>query len=182
MGRYDLCFSVCEVLPDVEARVAEVLDVTFARHGTTCLLSVTAEGPSAVTAAKDVVELLAVDHGIAVRYCHEDLVTRADIADRAGTTVQAVGQWVRNVRHKRTPFPEPYNFVAGGVWLWGEVNSWLRRVGKQHDDVEHPTREDYAEIALWLTEMRAPHVDLPAGPVFQVTLHSGAIPGPRRTR
>lgn len=81
MNQYDLTFSICEVPPEVEARVAEVLDVTFARHSGICELMVTAEGQTAVTTAKDVIKRLTDDFGITVYSYYDELGSRADMAD-----------------------------------------------------------------------------------------------------
>lgn len=54
-----------------------------------------------------------------------DLVGVAEIAERAGTTVNTVHSWRR--RHPGT-FPRPVQELAmGPVWRWGDVATWLAR-------------------------------------------------------
>lgn len=156
MGQYELIFVVDRLDEEHAFEIGSTIDAIYSEHGRTNLLTVTSEGVAALAAARDVVVQLETQYGVVVRRAYEDLVTKADIADRAGATVQAVGQWVRGVRQKELPFPESFNLVGGGVWLWADVNDWLRRAGKDHDDVLHPDRDEVEFINEWL-RTRAPH-------------------------
>lgn len=94
---------------------------------------------------------------------YEDLVTRQDIADRTSTTRQAVGNWVRQERRDHradggSPFPDPYNIVGRGVWLWSEVNEWLLQRGKG-DGLRYPSASDYAKVNAAVRFERAPVID-----------------------
>nr|BFF01114.1 hypothetical protein GCM10020241_27890 [Streptoalloteichus tenebrarius] len=155
MAPFELIFAVDEMAEDAVWTLYEHFDALVATHGATTILTVTTPGPTAPVAAKNVVPQLERLANVVVRRCYEDLVNRVDIAERCRTTPQAVGQWIHGKRLRETPFPEPFNLVNGGVWLWGEVNEWLRRVGKQCDDVHFPCRDDYYEINHWLSERRA---------------------------
>ncbi|GAB3717001.1 hypothetical protein GCM10027598_27310 [Amycolatopsis oliviviridis] len=151
MGQYELIFSIDRLEEEHAFEISNTIDVMYSEHGRTSLLTVTSEGDTALTAATDVVAQLETQFGVIIHRAYEDLVTKADIAGRAGATVQAVGQWVRGVRRKELPFPEPFNLVSGGVWLWADVNEWLREAGKTYDDeVLHPNHDDLELINAWL--------------------------------
>ncbi|MPZ01030.1 MAG: hypothetical protein GEU97_24305 [Actinophytocola sp.] len=150
MRQYELIFAVDELSDATVTAVYESFDALYARHGDTFLFTVTQDGESAQDAATRAVGSLE-EQGVRIQRLCEDFVDRGDIAERAGTTVQAVGQWIRRDRLKNAPFPEPYSFVSGGIWLWGDVNDWLRRVGKDADEQHYPGWQDVAEVNTWLT-------------------------------
>ncbi|SHG32931.1 hypothetical protein [Streptoalloteichus hindustanus] len=154
MTQFELIFAVDGLAEGAVWAIYEDFDALVATHGTTTLLTVTTPGPTAPMAAKAVVAKLEKTARVVVQRCYEDLVNRVDIAERCRTTPQAVGQWIHGKRRREVPFPEPFNLVNGGVWLWGEVNEWLRRSGKPSDDVQFPCRADYYEINHWLNERR----------------------------
>lgn len=64
---------------------------------------------------------------IAVRVLDQDLVTLADIADRAGRSRESVRRYVTGERGGGT-FPPPVNPVRDGTmfYRWSEVAPWLR--------------------------------------------------------
>lgn len=151
MGQFELIFSIDRLEEEHAFEISNTIDVMYSEHGRTNLLTVTSEGDTALAAARDVVTQLETQFGVVIHRVYEDLVTKADIAERASTTVQAVGQWARGVRQKEVRFPEPFNLVGGGVWLWADVNDWLREAGKAYDDdVLHPNRDDLELINAWL--------------------------------
>ncbi len=153
MTQYEWIFVVDELADDVVDAVYETCDALVSHHGGLTLLTITTEGGTAIEAAKATITLLQQEsHLIRVQRAYEDLVTKVDIASRCDTTPQAVGQWARGKRLREFPFPEPFSLVAGGIWIWGEVNDWLRRTGKSSDDIEYPHREDYVSINHWLRE------------------------------
>ncbi|MCA1703497.1 MAG: hypothetical protein LC808_09660 [Actinobacteria bacterium] len=163
MGRYELTFEVDELADDIIDAIYDRFDALVSAHAHVTLITLTAEGPTAVVAGKRAVEEPESELRVVVRRSVEDLVTRADIASRCDVTPQAVGQWIRGARQREASFPARFSLVAGGIWLWGEVNDWLRRVGKPHDgDLCFPRREDHDELNLWLKErrvsQRVPHV------------------------
>lgn len=144
--RFEFTFIVPLLTVSREAAIADEFDVTVRDQGGLQLLTVTAEGMRCATAGMSLVDQL-VAHGVTPARTHPDLVTRQDVADRAGVTRQAVGQWVRGVRQRGTPFPPPFNTVSGGIWLWGDVYAWLR----QHDygrdtGLLYPTLDEHVRI------------------------------------
>lgn len=154
MAQYEWIFVVDELADDAVDAVYETCDALVSRHAGLTLLTVTAEGTAAVEAARTTITQLQQERRIKVQRAYEDLVTKVDIASRCRTTPQAVGQWVRGKRLRDFPFPECFSLTAGGIWLWGEVNEWLCRTGKQGDDIEYPHREDYVSINHWIHEAR----------------------------
>ncbi len=57
----------------------------------------------------------------------DDLVTPSEIAERAGVTAAAVSNWsARDVT-----FPSPVKDTSRcRIWLWSEVQLWLRVTGR----------------------------------------------------
>lgn len=155
MADFELIFAVDELPEDTVWSIYEHHDALVASHGALTLLTVTSQGATALAAAKAAAISLEGFPDVRIKRCYEDLVSRIDIAERTDATPQAVGQWIRGERHKNHPFPEPFNLVSGGVWLWGEVNQWLRRTRKTADGIQFPCKEDYAEINKWLNERQA---------------------------
>jgi predicted DNA-binding transcriptional regulator AlpA len=83
---------------------------------------------------------------------YPDFVSRADIAERAAKTRQAVDLWVRGDRQK--DFPRPVHLVGGGVWLWRDVRNWLQQERIKNvpeDDTDYPSMDDHAVIDNQLT-------------------------------
>lgn len=144
--RYEFTFIVQMLTVSQEQAIEESLGGRVEDRRGLQLLTLTSEGMRAATTAITVVDQL-VAAGVRPRRTHPDLVSRQDIADRAGVTRQAVGQWVRGVRQAATPFPIPYNSVAGGIWFWGDVLDWLRRQGYSQDTgLRYPTLDEHIRI------------------------------------
>ena len=144
--RFEFSFIVPLLTFSREATVMDEFGGRIEDRSGLQLLTVTTEGMRCATAGMSLVDQLA-GRGVRPLRTHPDLVTRQDVADRAGVTRQAVGQWVRGVRQKGTPFPVPFNTVSGGIWLWGDVYAWLR----QHDygpdtGLRYPTRDEHVRI------------------------------------
>ncbi|MFI7060258.1 helix-turn-helix domain-containing protein [Kribbella sp. NPDC050124] len=153
-NEFELTFEVSGVDETVDEALSADFDVMVGvSHDGTEFVTATIEADSAVEAARSLIASL---HSleVTVHRLREDLVTRKDIAERAGVTPQAVGYWIRGDRAVGATFPAPYNPVAGGVYLWSEVNSWLRDNGKDSDDWEFPSRADIicinADLLDWL--------------------------------
>ncbi len=155
MTDYELTFELDELDEALEDRIYEAFDAVIAVHGSTTLMTCTARGGGVVAAAKDTVAELD-GMGVVARRLYEDLVGRAQIAERAGVTPQAVGLWVRGERQAQSPFPAPYHVAAGGLWLWADVNAWLATQGKG-DGFAHPQRADYLQTNFWLDGQAASH-------------------------
>jgi transcriptional regulator with XRE-family HTH domain len=151
MGQYEWIFVVDGVTPDVMEDIYNSYDALLSEHAGRQLLTVTLSGRNASEAVRVGVSELIENRPFRVLQSYADLVTRGDIAERTNSTVQAVGQWVRGDRLRKMPFPQPENHVAGGVWLWGTVNDWLKSVGKDHEaELDYPTHDDHASTDLWL--------------------------------
>ncbi|WP_372700014.1 hypothetical protein [Arthrobacter sp. JSM 101049] len=161
MSTYELLFEIAE--PSEEALEAAEIDIelVYAVHGNTHRLTVWQEAPSPLMATKTATNTLR-EAGLTVVRLAEDLVSRQDIAERLESTRQAVGNWVRGARRAGAPdsFPDPFSTVAGGIWLWGDINKWSRNLGKG-DEFEFPNRCDYAIINNWLIHdaQRLPMLD-----------------------
>ncbi|GAB4083310.1 XRE family transcriptional regulator [Modestobacter muralis] len=156
MTTYEFTFETDLIEEHLQDKIDDQFDALVSSQGQTFFVTLEADGPNAVTAASASATALEA-LGIHVRRVTEDLVSRNDIAERAGKTPQAVGAWVRGDRQRQAAvaFPAPYNYVAGGVWLWSEVNEWLAQVHPEAaDDVSYLAREDYAAINYMLNTRR----------------------------
>lgn len=145
MSVFELIFVTSELGDASDPRTEYLLDSfdgVVSSHGGLTLAALSCPGRSALDAAVRAVTELET-HGVQVLRLHEDLVTRAEIARRAGVTPQNVGQWIRGERHGG--FPAPHNAAAGGVYLWHDVNAWLEIIGRG-DGMRHPDAHDCARI------------------------------------
>lgn len=147
MNEYDITFAIAPLEKSVENEVLDQLDSVIAGgHAGQLLITMTQSGRSGRSAIRSASRALR-NLGAHISHVQEDLVSKSEIANRFGVTHQAVGQWARGNRHADNPFPNPYNQVAGGVWLWGDVVDWYRKVhGSWDDGVAFLTRLDVAEF------------------------------------
>lgn len=147
MNEYDITFALAPLDEKTENRILEELDCAVAgSHAAQLLIVVTQTGRSGKDAMRAAARALR-SRGARIDHAQEDLVSKSEIANRFGVTHQAVGQWARGNRHADKPFPSPYNQVAGGVWLWGDVVEWYRQVhGPWDEGVAFVTRRDVAEF------------------------------------
>lgn len=153
MDTFEMIFMTSELGDASDPRTEFLLDAfdgVVSTHSGLTLAALSCPGRSAFDAAVRAVAELD-SHGIAVRRLHEDLVTRAEIARRAGVTPQNVGQWIRGERH--SGFPAPHNAAAGGLWLWHDVNAWLETIGRG-DGMRHPAAHECARINGYLATTR----------------------------
>lgn len=150
---FELILAVDELTPEQEDAIYDEYDALIASHGAITRLTVTVDG-SVVDGAR---RLLAFLYGIGARPDRfvEDFVARADVALRAGVSRQAVGLWARGER--QSDFPHPYSPVAGGIWLFGELDEWLRANVPSYDapDLGYPSRADHVALANLLVEMQS---------------------------
>lgn len=150
---YELILAVDELTPEQEDAIYDEYDALIASHGATTRLTVTVDG-SVLDGAH---RLLAFLRGIGARPDRfvEDFVARADIALRAGVSRQAVGLWARGER--QSDFPPPYSPVAGGIWLFGELDEWLHANLPSYDapDLGYPSRADHVALASLLLETQS---------------------------
>ncbi|NHA68224.1 hypothetical protein [Phycicoccus flavus] len=161
MSEFEFMFVIDPIGDDVERSLTEELEAFVGGHGRTTILTLSATGPDPVATAQSSIADLR-QRGVRVRRVYEDLVSRAQIAERAQVTRQAVGLWVRAERQTERSFPEPYVLAGGGLWRWDEVNSWLRDANLPHDDVKYLNASETALINVWLTA-RTSNVDVVYG-------------------
>lgn len=142
MRQFELTFEVPEMAEEIEDAVAEDLDAVIAVHSGVTTVTVLFSAADCITAARTAIDALTRLGAAPIRLV-DDLVTRGQIAERAGVTRQAVGLWVRGERHSEDAFPAPFVPTGGGLWLWGEVVDALAARGIVLDEgVEYPTRRD----------------------------------------
>lgn len=155
MPAFEMTFEVPALSEAIEDRVVEVLDATIAEHFGVLTATVLVSASDCVAAAKHALELMG-GIGVAPLRLVDDLVSRSEIAERAGVTRQAVANWVGGVRQAATAFPAPYVLSNGGLWLWGEVLAYLRAIGIDADEhVAYPTRREAQLIGDLIAAGRA---------------------------
>ena len=142
----------------------EHLDATLARAGGLNLLVMSADGSDAIDAARNAV--LGVKFHVPqlqVLRLDRDLVGISEIAERTGRSRQNVTQWVTGERRSdaEQSFPVPETVVGRArIWLWTEVNSWLRNLGLG-DDEALPTRTEMNDIDYMLRHNNLLPLDRP---------------------
>lgn len=155
MSEYEFTFVLDGMGPDDHDAVqslTEELDALVSGSYGVHRLTVAAEGANAVTAAETVVAKVAeIVPEMRLLRLDRDLVGVSDIAERTDRTRQNVTQWIRGQRREGVPFPVPEAVVGRSqVWLWSEVNEWLRGIGLD-DGEQRPTRTEMTEID-WLLQ------------------------------
>jgi hypothetical protein len=149
---YEFTFVVEGADPDddeVVSTLSEHLEAILARGAGVNLLTVCAEGHAALDAALNAMssaEYLVPQ----IRFLHldRDLVGISEIAERTGRSRQNVSQWVIRERHATVsaPFPKVEGVVGRArIWLWSEVNAWLRALGLG-DEIPGPRRDEITDI------------------------------------
>lgn len=175
----NLSDGIVDTLEDLD------LDAIVATHTGLSIISFVTEGPTAISAVKNAVQTFA-DIGVRVTRTHPDLVTRQAIAERTELSRQAIGNWIRGERMATDPFPAPVNLVGGGVWLWGDVNNWLKRQDRRADPVQHLNLTDHTILDNWLAtnkigttrgNFQDAHVAIKAKsiPGFMRTIHTSPV-------
>lgn len=162
MNTYELSFVTDPIDEETEWQLLGSFDAMMASHSAVHMLSIAATGDSAFEAAKDVLpELEAL--GVRVRRLNPELVTQATIASRTGKSRQTVSNWVNGQRQAGNAFPLPYAVASGALWLWSDVNEWLRRTsGEAHDGLCYAPLRDIERFNVWLDNRR-----LVAPPTFK---------------
>lgn len=148
MFDFEYTFIVEPISEELEDQLLDEFDcLPGTDHSGRSYITITTPGANAVDAAKNM-HMLLLARGIHVQRVEHDLVTRSEIADRLQKTRQAVGNWIRGTRQAATKsFPETFNDTAGGVWLWGDVVSWVRQLEiDPAPGFDFPTREDLDSI------------------------------------
>lgn len=142
MPDYEFTFEIPQISEEVEDSIADQLDAVIAEHGGVGTVTVLTEGTDAISAARTAVDEL-TRLGAAPSRLVDDLVTRTQIAERAGVSRQAVGLWISGQRQSALSFPAPFILTGGGLWLWSEVLPALRELGCEIEDAaEYPSRRD----------------------------------------
>lgn len=142
MRDFELTFEVPTLTEAVEDAIAEALDAVIATHAYVTTVTVVVAASDCVEAAQEAIATLR-QLGAPPARLVDDLVTRGQIAERAGVTRQAVGLWIRGERRTDLPFPKPFVLTGGGLWLWGEVAEVLTARGDiEAEGVEYPTRRE----------------------------------------
>ncbi|TRW47537.1 hypothetical protein [Georgenia yuyongxinii] len=144
---FELAFEVSGLTEAIEDAIDASFDALVAIHGRTTKVTVVVPAVTAVEAADVAISTL---NGLGVHVVRliDELVTRTEIAQRAGVTTQAVGLWTRGERNADHEFPEPYVRAGSAtLWLWGEVVTFLREIGKPIDgSMQFPSRSDIQVI------------------------------------
>ena len=97
-------------------------------------------------------------------YLDRDLVGITEIAKRTGRTRQNVSQWVTAERHSGIAhqFPKAEGVVGRArVWLWAEVDAWLRQLGLG-DNIPGPTRGEMTDIDYMIRHHQLLTLERPA--------------------
>lgn len=148
---YELTFVVSGASVDDDDAVDVLeseLDAMLFRAGGVDLLTLSAVGGSAVEAAMEAAtRAVAAVPRLRIHRLDRNLVGVHEVAQRSGRTRQNVSQWIRGERQADgAPFPLPEGTAGrSSVWLWCEVNAWLKTIGLD-DGCVYPTREEMAVI------------------------------------
>jgi hypothetical protein len=76
----------------------------------------------------------------------EDIVSVAEISERAGRPISTVQSWRRRDR----TFPRPLvELAAGPIWRWPDVDAWIaaKAAGRQRPDRRGPDRAGVHPLA-----------------------------------
>ncbi|AXQ63904.1 helix-turn-helix DNA-binding protein [Gordonia phage Horus] len=145
---FEIIFVTEPIADPCDERIDRAMELvpgsTVTNYGALTLASVFFDAETAVEAGLHAAKALE-SAGISVVRTYQDLVSRQDIADRAGTTRQAVGHWVRGAR-LGGDFPAPTTLVGGGAWLWGDVVAWMRQQGLEVEPTGYPTLADHLSL------------------------------------
>lgn len=131
MNTYDITFIVDPIDEVLEERLLDQ-EVNTGSHGGLHFVMTTIETDDFQSAAVELASNLA-SQGICIHRLDLDLVNQPAIAARCGKSRQAVNLWVQSSRGSH-PFPPPYTLAGGALWVWSDVQDWLRRTGKGGDD------------------------------------------------
>ena len=140
---------------DVVTALAEEFDALLSWHRGTHLLSVAAEGSTAVDAAQRLLpNLVKAVPTLRVLHLDPDLVGVVDIANRTGRSRQNVQQWVDGIRQGETSFPRHEGAVGRSLaWRWADVDAWLKPLGLDDGELR-PTRDEATLIDVILVQRR----------------------------
>lgn len=152
LTNYELTFVIDPISEELEDYLTENVDAMIASHSGLHVVTMSAPGSTGLEAAKSALEDLRAA-GVTVHRLDLDLVSQANIATRTGKSRQAVSNWVSGQRQICNQFPRPFTGSTGPLWLWSDVNEWLRRTtGLDHDGFTYPGLEDIQKFNSWLDE------------------------------
>lgn len=154
MSPVELLLVVDPITDDTKSSLQEGRDVFVRSQAGLTVVGARGEWELPLNAAMALVESFEQVPGVRVDRCCEDLVTFTDVMTRTGVASDDLMEWMQRPPDAADRFPEPYNLVGGGVWLWGEVHDWLSTVGKGVDSCRFPTRGDHWKINCWLAGRR----------------------------
>ena len=149
---YEVKFEVRDItsLDDPRIQVAEnELDAFVVLTQDNCTVAIEVDDvPNGIAAGKTAAHALSRAGIVPIRSV-PDIVDTSAIASRAEVTRQAVDHWVRGARGEG--FPDTFWPAGPRVWLWREVNDWLKENSKAFDaDVEYPTKCDHTMLDAYL--------------------------------
>lgn len=80
-----------------------------------------------------------------------DLVSASEIAARTDVSRPAVTKWTKQDGGD-WPFPVEFDWsTTGPVWVWADVNDWLRQTGREGYDVGYsPSLADVEQADRWI--------------------------------
>ncbi len=120
---FEVRLRLGELPEPVEDLLVEQLDAIVSRFAEVPYVTVLQDAASGTEAAHRVVDQ--VRHlGGEVQAVDFDYVTRGEIAERLGTTRQAVAHWVAGQRQAAFPFPRPAIQAGVSLWCWSDVVIW----------------------------------------------------------
>lgn len=159
MAAYELTLELPSITEEQEDAIVDATDGVIATHYGVTTVTLEIEGEDFLSAVRIVTRRLS-RLGVAPRRIVMDLVSRSEIADRAGVTRQAVGNWVNGMRQAGN-FPAPYVLAGGGMWLWAEVVPALRALGiAVEEGLSYPTRTQLTMAATMVIVPRDEAVTL----------------------
>ena len=155
--------------PEAYDRIDEELALLFwTSNGAVSLAIVFSDDPAsvAITDAGDWSRRIAnLMPGVSVAEVHDELVSIADIAARAGVAHEAVRLWtIGKRRASLRPFPTPRQVVGAGsggktmnLYAWRDVLSWIREVLDSDPDegITYLTDHEYAMLNAHLAAIRS---------------------------
>lgn len=151
MNNYSLTFAIDPLSDALTDRLMELdISVWTQAHLTTAESLVVGEAavPAAQALARDLHR-----EGAVVRRLVPDLVNMAQVARRAEVSRQAVSKWATGDQRRGAQFPLPFSLNENGpLWVWSDVNEWLRRRGKvgKFESWRTPNMRETDEVNRWL--------------------------------
>ncbi|WP_432789286.1 hypothetical protein QYM46_13190 [Brevibacterium sp. K11IcPPYGO002] len=146
-------FRVRNLTSEAEDDLAESSEMYFSQHMGVDFIICYEHGEDAVLTARQTIAKLR-NHYVRVERLEPDLVTRAEIADRANVKRQAVSLWVTGQR--KAGFPFPAVSYGGGLWYWPDVEAWLvTNDVAMHIDERQPSMAEIDTVNDFLNQQTA---------------------------